>query len=51
MDTKEALELEKLRHSHIGEIVVSLNEITNQKDMLEILEVVKEKIFESKEQD
>jgi len=46
METEKGLKLERMKHEAIGEIVCNLSEITNQKDMEEIKEFVKNKVYE-----
>jgi len=43
METKEGLELERMKHKVMGEIVHNLSSVTNQKDMEEIREFVEKK--------
>lgn len=45
METKQAIELERKKHEAIGEICSNLTEITDIKDMEEIREFVKNKLF------
>jgi len=49
MEMKEAIELERLRAEHIGKVMIAINEITNQKNMAEILEFIENKVFEENE--
>jgi len=49
MEIRKAIELEKKKHEAIGEICSNLTEIVSVKDMEEIREFVKDKVYEKED--